>query len=669
MFISSRLLLRRADKTSGRDDDVSRQLSLSVRRQSFDSQMSYQVAAEQQWLAAQRAIARHQRRKTRRERERLLHMAALHRPSPFPHTAPIRRGSDSSMQSLAASSFQRGLHGAPAVSKPASVARATSTGDLNPGSVLAQNHFSLLRPSVVGQKRSELLINPPFTHGMSESGSTRMSMRRSVAGTSNPGDNINSSAVAANVALATAQPGPPNPAAPQMLLPGYPAMAAANPYSAYLSYLNGLRLPGHPPPETTIPPPFGYPGPFSYPGFPFYHPGLYTYGQGLASYTELDQAHTPLIPLHPMPDSSSETGFIPIITSDSDFTDAGIRSPHILSAQRMVEERERALAAAAMASPPRPQTHQETQTEQNKETLLTPTPLRKAQSDRPAAMPEAIEMREIKSGQSRRSNASALSRARVSKSPPGPGVSSQASKSNTPLHRFSSVSPPVAPSPAALSPLAQQHSDSVSPRCREDYQAVCDPCSSNNNAQVSWPPCHQQVHQGLQHCSCPLYGPELPHASSYLHGSNSGYQQGTLCMEQYFPGMASGSTEPNTLDSTTSGHTNSDGPHSCHTYLFAPAENSCADGELPSFTRNNCTAQCPEQCHAAVPQPQEQFTSGHMAAPSPSQHPAFSGCCETSSHQQNLSSTPQGLTEPGLLATAAQVSIELVDSEELGVVM
>lgn len=639
--------VRRYSSTS----DVSRQLSLSVRRQSLDSQMSYQVAAEQQWLAAQRAIARHQRRKTRRERERLLHMAALHRPSPFPHTAPIRRGSDSSMQSLAASSLQRGLHSTLTVPKPASVARATSTGDLNPGSVLTQNHLSLQRPSVVGQRRNELLINPPFTHGMSESGSTRMSMRRSGTATYNAADNISPSIVAANGASATAPIGPPNPAAPQMLLPGYPALASANPYTAYLSYLNGLRLPGHPPPEATIPP-FGYPAPFGYPGFPFYPPGLYPYGQGFASYPELDPAHTPLIPLHPMPDSSSETGFIPIITSDSDFTDAGIRSPHMLSAQRMVEERERALAAA-MVSPPRPQTHQETQTEQNKETLLTPTPLRKAQSDRSAAVPETIEMREIKSGQSRWSNASALSRARVSKSPPGPRLSSQASKSNTPLHRFSSVSPPVTQSPAALSPLAQQHGDSVSLRCRDDCQAICDPCSSNNNTQTSWPPCNQQVHQGLQHCSCPLYGPELPlpHASSYLHGSNSGYQQGTLCMDQYFPGIASGSTEPNTLDSTTSGHTNSDGPHSCHTYLFAPVENSCADGELQSFAGNNCTAQCPEQCHAAVPQPQEQFTSGHLAAPSPSQHPAFNGCCETPSHQQNLSSgCPQGLTEPGFVS-------------------
>ncbi|XP_075546978.1 smoothened, frizzled class receptor isoform X1 [Dermacentor variabilis] len=660
--------VRRYSSTS----DVSRQLSLSVRRQSLDSQMSYQVAAEQQWLAAQRAIARHQRRKTRRERERLLHMAALHRPSPFPHSAPIRRGSDSSMQSLVAaatSSLQRGLHGASTISKPASVARATSTGDLNPGSVLSQNHLSLLRPSVVTQRRSELLINPPFTHGMSESGSTRMSMRNSITAPSNTAESINSSTVAANGTSATAQTSQPNPAAPQMpgILPGYPALAAANPYAAYLSYLNGLRLPGHPPPEATLPP-FGYPTPFGYPGFPFYPPTLYPYGQGFASYPELDPAHVPLIPLHPMPDSSSETGFIPIITSDSDFTDAGIRSPHMLSAQRAVEERERVLAAAAMASPSRPQTHQETQTERKQETLLTPTPLRKAQSDRPAAtqqQPETIEMREIKSGQSRWSNASVLSKARVSKSPPGqqPKLSSQASKTNTPLHRFSSVSPPVTQSPSALSPLVQQQRESVSPRCCEDYQAIAlhDPCSSNNtqhsnlNTQVSWPPCHQQVHQGLQHCSCPLYGPEVllhapSHASSYLHGSNSGYQQGALCMDQYCTGLASGSTEPNTLDSTTSGHSNSDGPHSCHTYLFAPVESNGAEDEPQSFSGNGCTAQCPEQCHTAVAQPQEQFTSDHLATPPPFQHPPFSGCCEgtSSSQQQNLG--PQGLTEPGFVS-------------------
>ncbi|KAH6935817.1 hypothetical protein HPB50_010308 [Hyalomma asiaticum] len=125
-------------------------------------------------------------------------------------------------------------------------------------------------------------------------------------------------------------------------------------------------------------------------------------------------------------------------------------------------------------------------------------------------------------------------------------------------------------------------------------------------------------------------------------------------MDQYFPGIASGSTEPNTLDSTTSGHTNSDGPHSCHTYLFAPLESNGADEELQSFAGNNCTAQCPEQCHVAVPQPQEQFASGHLVTPSPSQHPPFNGCCEppSPSHQQNVGSgCPQGLTEPGFVSS------------------
>ncbi|XP_077516954.1 smoothened, frizzled class receptor isoform X2 [Amblyomma americanum] len=647
--------VRRYSSTS----DVSRQLSLSVRRQSLDSQMSYQVAAEQHWLAAQRAIARHQRRKTRRERERLLHMGALHRPSPFPHPAVARRGSDSSMQSLVAAAASSTLHcGLPAAAaKPSSVARATSTGDLNPGCVLSQNHLSLLRPSAAAQRRGEPLINPPFTHGMSESGATRLSMRHSAAAQSSAADS--SSAMAASGSSATAQAGQSNPAALQMpgMIPGYPALAAANPYAAYLNYLNGLRVPGHPPSEAALPH-FGYPAPFGYPGFPFYAPGLYPpYGQGFASYPDFDPAHTPLIPLHPMPDSASETGFIPIITSDSDFTDAGIRSPHVLSARHVVEERERALAAT-MASLPRPQTHQETQTDDHQETVLTPTPLRKSQNERSAAaqqqQPETIEMREIKSNQSRWSNTSALSKARMSKSPPGQHqrLSSQASRS--PLHRFSSVSPPVTQSPAALSPLVQQQQrESVSPRCCDNYQAVAvhESCGSNNNnthlANLNsppWPACHQQVHQGLQHCSCPLYNAEVPlHSPSH----NSGYQQGMLCMDQYplCPGLASGSTEPNTLDSTTSGHSNSDGPHSCHTYLFAPVDSA----------GNGCAAHSPEPCHqcvAAVQQPQEQLSDGHHAISSPPQRPPFSGCCEGSStlHQPNASGGPQGLAEPGFVS-------------------
>lgn len=682
--------VRRYSSTS----DVSRQLSLSVRRQSLDSQMSYQVAAEQHWLAAQRAIARHQRRKTRRERERLLHVAASHRPSPFPHLGAVRRGSDSSMQSLVAAatatsslrrSFRRGAVGTP---KPALVARATSTGDLNPGCVLPQNHLSLLRPSVAVQRRGEPLINPPFTHGMSDSGSTRMSLRCSANAPSAAADNPTSSTAAGNMSVATAQTNQ-NTVAPGMpaLLPGYSALAAAaaaaNPYAAYLAYLNSLQMPGgHPRPEATLPP-FGYPAPFAYPGFPFYPPNLYPYGQGFASYPELDPAHTPLIPLHPMPDSASEAGFIPIITSDSDFTDAGVCSPHMLSARLAVEERERALLVAAMASasPPRPQTNQETQTEQSRETVLTPTLLRRAPDSLPVTtpqqQPEAIEMRELRSGQSRWSNASALSKARMSRSPPGQQqqqrIPSQASKSNTPMHRFSSVSPPTNQSPAApsltLSPLVQQQRQSVSPLRRDGYQAIPshDPCSSNNNnaqlsnlnnnPQASWPPCHQQVHQGLQHCSCqcPVYGPEVPvlhapsHASSYLHASNANsYQQGMLCTDQYqlCPGLASGSTEPNTLDSTTSGHTNSDGPHSCHTYLFAPMGGG-ADGELHDCADNSCAVPSPEQFH----QPQEQFGDGHHMAPSPSQRPPpLNGCCENQSAPLQQASCPQGLTEPGFVS-------------------
>lgn len=614
--------------------DVSRQLSMSVRRQSLDSQMSHQLAAEQHWLAAQRAIARHQRRKTRRERERLL---GPHQQSPYP--IQMRRGSDSSLQSLAAS-LRRVRPRISASSKAVSVARATSTGDLNPGSVIPQNYLSLLRPLVGQQKRNQVLINPPFTHGMTDASTTRMSTLRGTGSEATPSTSANNATTVGGTPNNATMAGNQSTQNRMAMIPPYTAMA--NPYASYLGYLGGLQMPSHPGEGL----PFGYP-PF-YPGYPFYPPGIFPFGQGFTSYPELDPRRTPLLPQYPLPDSTSESGFIPIITSDSEFTDTGIATPYLLSARLAVEERERVVAELAAMSLSRPQTNQETQTERGSK---APTPILKAA---PSKTPptEAIEMRELKSGQSHRSNVSATSKARLSKSPQGRQVS-RASKSNTPLHRYSSVSPP-SHSPAVLvSPAHQQQAavqvQGTSPRRHDSYQAV--PVVNLNSASNG----HQWDHLNDHQCQPQGTMPEVPHCScqcstfsqeysnqspAHLYGHTSGYQQGALSPEHYrhtCPGQASGSTEPNTIESLSC-PSNSDGPHSCHTYLFAPVP-STMEAELMSvqgFAANGF-AQSPEQYQATQDVVTQQGVVG-----------TFSDCCDGPPHQQPLG--VQGLNEAGFVS-------------------
>ncbi|CAN7999019.1 unnamed protein product, partial [Ixodes hexagonus] len=645
------LPVRRYSSTS----DVSRQISMSVRRQSLDSQASYhQLAAEKQWL-------RHQRRKTRRERERLVGPCQ----SPFP-ILPMRRGSDSSAQSLAAT-LQGMRPRAPFASKAALVARATSTGDLNPGSVIPQNYLSLNRPLVGGQhKRDKVLINPPFTHGMSDTSATRMSMRRgpsnAVAADTALPTSVNAAASTAgaspNDASAASTQGAPINRMPG-LMPPYAAMP--NPYAAYMGYLGALRMP----PTDVLP--YGYPPAAFYGGFPFYPPtGMFPYGQGFTSYPDLDPRHTPLIPMHPMPDSMSESGFVPIITSDSEFTDLGVRSPELLSARLAVEERQRIVAELAAMSP-RPQTNQETQTERGAEAAPTPTlratPLSKASPTKAAAV-EAIEMREIKSGQSRQSNVSAASKARLSKSPPVQQTS-RASKSNTPMNRFSSVSPPSG-SPVILTPQAVQQTtlqaQSVSPRCHGAYQPL--PSHSLNNnvhnnnshplSDLNDPQCSSAAaavecgdlwqSQQAQRCSCQCsafdqdFGAQsatvhsYPLPNEYLQGalSPSHFQQHTC--------PASGSTEPNTIDSMSC-PSNSDGPHSCHTYLFAPVPSPMdAEGMDHQGFPTNGFVQLTEQYPGVQQLAMQQG------------HPAFGGCCEGPPQPHIGHNSPQGLTDHGFVS-------------------
>ncbi|CAN8027445.1 unnamed protein product [Ixodes persulcatus] len=623
------LPVRRYSSTS----DVSRQLSTSVRRQSLDSQASYhQLAAEKQWL-------RHQRRKTRRERERPAGLCQ----SPFP-VLSLRRGSDSSAQSLAAT-LQSMRPRAPFAPRAALVARATSTGDLNPGSVIPHNYLSLGRPPV---KRDRVLIDPPFTHGMSDASATRASTRRAASTATDVAPSASAAAPTASPNDTSNAQGPPAGGMPGLVAP---FAAVPNPYAAYVGYLSALRMP----PADVMP--YGYPPAF-YGGFPFY-PGVFPYGQGFASYPDLDPRHTPLIPLHPMPDSMSESGFVPIVTSDSEFTDVGLRSPELLSARLAVEERQRLIAELAAMSP-RPRTSRETQTEQGAEAAPTPG----TSAAEPVTV-EEIEMREIKSGQSRRSNASAASKARLSKSPPVQQTS-RASKSATPLKRFGSASPPSG-SPAVPTPRAvlrtTPQSQSVSPRCQGSYQPLPLHVFGNEVVDDVCPPSDLDGHQcgsaaaGVEcndswqarraercSCQCSAFDRDFCGQSVAPHPYSrpNEYVQGTLSPAHFQQRTcpASGSTEPNTIDSVSC-PSNSDGPQSCHTYLFAPVPSPVdAEGVDRQGFPTNGFVQLAEQYPGAQQLVMQQG------------HPAFGSCCEGSPHQQPLigHSSPQGLADHGFVS-------------------
>ncbi len=162
------------------NSDISQQRSFDSyisQRRSLDSQ----VSLEQLEMVA---MARHQRRKTKKEREKLLKAHNSYRS--YPYHLPIRRGSDTSGSVISAALAARGLT---KVTK--SETKSTSTGDLvalaqqmplqthyltpplaPPSSLALHPHSTLpfVAPNVVQRPRisKPSVTNFTFTHGMSD---------------------------------------------------------------------------------------------------------------------------------------------------------------------------------------------------------------------------------------------------------------------------------------------------------------------------------------------------------------------------------------------------------------------------------------------------------------------------------------------------------------------
>ncbi|KFM68597.1 hypothetical protein X975_00202, partial [Stegodyphus mimosarum] len=282
--------------------DVSRHISVdSFNQQNLDS-LSMQIS-EQEYVTA----LRHQKRKTRKERERFL---KANRIAPwFPGS---RRGSDTSLQSslMAASIVAAAAKNA---GMGAKVTKSTSTGDLGPQPSIANtaflpNTFLPHHPNRTLIQRQT--INPPFTHGMTDN-SHRLDGRNvaSALGNSNSAQRFTPIPLTQSL---------PNPVAglirPPLFGQSYDLMSGI-PFgymggSMYPSF-NGI-YPGYHAPSD-----FGY-SPYPMPFMPF---GPYQGNDAV-----LSQYQQNLLPMHPRVDSASETEYLPIIMSDSEFTDAGHRS-------------------------------------------------------------------------------------------------------------------------------------------------------------------------------------------------------------------------------------------------------------------------------------------------------------------------------------------------------
>ncbi|GFQ74707.1 smoothened homolog [Trichonephila clavata] len=295
--------------------DISRHVSLdSYNQQNLDS-ASLQIS-EQEY------VLRHQRRKTRKERMRLWKTNRW-----FPST---RRGSDTSLQSSLTASIV-----AAAKSSGAKVSKSTSTGDLVPSPVPV--YPPCLLPPVIPQpnKRSAIpreVVNPPFTHGMTDN-SHRLECRNlSSIGTPSSSQRITPNPM--NIDFHN----PMNRFAPPPL------------YGQGFDVLNSLS--------------FGLMGGVMYPTingiyneYPFNHAPyssmIYaTCGSYQNSNTTLNHIHPSELPMQPRIESSSETEYFPIIMSDSEFTDTGHRSydeAQLMTTHRLMRERAQALAAAAAA--------------------------------------------------------------------------------------------------------------------------------------------------------------------------------------------------------------------------------------------------------------------------------------------------------------------------------
>ncbi|KAG8181220.1 hypothetical protein JTE90_002902 [Oedothorax gibbosus] len=295
--------------------EISRQMSVdSYNQQNLDS-ISMQFS-EQEF-----AHLRHPKRKTRKERERFLKNRTW-----FSYN---RRGSDTSLQSSVRASIAAVLG--------AKVTKSTSTGDLgaqavNPGTPM--NPMPTGTPMVAGTPMVSVLANnrktitrekviPPFmhgmdgTHGMDQSldcGSIRSSLGSTFGQRFTPGDNNTMGG---------------------MIHPSMWGCMMNMPFGYIGSGMCPLMY--HPTPE------------FNY---ATYSTARYIdYGQHSAD--AIYQYQHSLIPLQPRAESASETEYLPIVMSDSEYTDTGHRSydeAQLMSACLMQQERRHAQAVAAAAN-------------------------------------------------------------------------------------------------------------------------------------------------------------------------------------------------------------------------------------------------------------------------------------------------------------------------------
>lgn len=273
-------------------------------------------------------FSRHQRRKTRKERERLWRTNRIVHPG-------NRRGSDTSLQSslvmAAAGLSRRGCISA-------KVTKSTSTGDLGvvippaPGSVMFP---PIMMPAPVNNRpqfrREETIINPPFTHGMTDNSHHLGSRVPSVASalprvTSGPSYTPSQCSVMPNSFVGMVRPS---------VYSGSFNVLNAVPYGGYFN--NGMY-----PPVNGFYPGYAYPE-YMYTNNPYLQYASYA----AACNTQYQQD---ILPMNPIADSASETDFFPIKLSDSEYTDTGMRShdeSQLMFTQLLMQEHLAAQEAAA----------------------------------------------------------------------------------------------------------------------------------------------------------------------------------------------------------------------------------------------------------------------------------------------------------------------------------
>lgn len=294
----------------------------SFNQPTLDS-LSMQIS-EQEYAHA----LRHQRRKTRKERERFLRANRI-----APWFPGNRRGSDTSLQSSLVAASIAAAAAAKKAGVSAKVTKATSTGDLG---VLPPPGTAIFPPVMIPpvNNRPQIqrqTINPPFTHGMTDN-SHRLGSRVPSVASALPG--INST-----------QRCTPNQcsAMPNSLM----GMVRQPVYGGSYDVLNSV--------------PYGYFGggmypPMNglYPGYPYNPEYMYNPYMQYASFAACsNQFQQDILPMHPIQDSASETEFFPIRISDSEYTDTGMRSydeSQLMTAQRLMQEHLQAQVAAQAAA-------------------------------------------------------------------------------------------------------------------------------------------------------------------------------------------------------------------------------------------------------------------------------------------------------------------------------